>query len=393
MTKIFFCNILTVLFISTAIGQTSVPTQTPPLPATTPTLAPAPNTIEEQLKRAQEENDKKIKAIADKLAKLEGELQKGTIDDKFASLSQKVEALEKLNLLKKQSSVINDEGKYKAGLETLDTIIGNVRKLNFAKELTTSVDRIQSITNPSTNDAFLTEIRSLKGDKLNLNNSGLEAIAGPLLSNPYISLAWSIGSTLISNFKKEEKPAKLNRMICVIDAATRTETDMRIIRSDLSTLGERMKKFEDENLTLFEDYTSAVGRKMSYDEYKANGDPDGPMTTPISTFFGKYKGDSITTPDVSTSNEIAVFRYRLDKAKSSLNEYDGIMKQTDAFLAKFAEMLEKQMASVPDCPAITSLKLDLGDLKKKSVELRPAFIKAFTRDVKPAWRNILFVVN
>jgi len=368
-------------------GYSQIPTASP---VPSPVVVPSPVPIEEQLKKAQEINQHQIKDLSVKLTDLEKKLTTGTLESKLASLTEKVEALEKINKLKNQGQIINDEAKFKAGLETLDVMIGNIKKLDFAGDLVLSVERFQTITNPSNNQAFMNEIQTLRGDKLGLDNS-LQNVSGPLLSNPYVSLAWSIGATLVSKFSKSEKPAKLNGMICVLDVATRTDADLKIIRSDLTNLGERMNKFNKEMLPFFEGYTGSVGKTMTYANYKASQDADGPMTKAISDFFAKYRADNAGVGSGTPTAELTNVRYRTERLKTGLVEYDSILKQMDDFLAKFADMLAKHESNIPTCAAIPTLKIDFETLKKKSQDLRPKFEEAYRSDVKAAWRSILYV--
>src|SRR5690606_20587482 len=150
----------------------------------------------------------------------------------------KVGSLEKMNMLRSESRVLNDEARYKAGLQVLHIMLSNMKKLDFATSLATSVERAQSLTNPMNNGDFVSEIRQLTGSNLGDKNRSIEA--NPLLSNPYVSLAWGIGSLLVSKFSSQKKAEMFNRFSCVIDIGTRTDTDLKIIRSDLSALQQRM---------------------------------------------------------------------------------------------------------------------------------------------------------
>jgi hypothetical protein len=379
---------LTLLFLAVAIcalGQVSGPQSTSGDPSNSPAqaneAAPTAATktaadtqadvdkLRQDYKTAQQDHDKQVATLTTEIQQLTTQVtrlsneQSPQIQMIVSALQDRITNLEKVSQASAKNQLDFAKVQYQAGYKTLDALDANLRKLNFAVKLAESINAFQSATNPAHNAQFQAVIQELQGAQ-DKGTSGL-TLPGPLMANPYVSLAVGIASLFTSKLNATKKTDNLGKLQCVINAGTAGDADVKIMAGDLKTLGDKITSQIDSADSVFQNYSNAVSASMKLSDYRQSsaGGRD-PLTNPIERFWAPDGG-------IAKAENRSTVEYQINQVRGRIQLYEGVIGDVSQFLAKFTGTVQTLGKTLtPTCDAssdvlksLTALGNDLASVK------------------------------
>ncbi|HWS54562.1 MAG TPA: hypothetical protein VN228_10560 [Pyrinomonadaceae bacterium] len=356
--------------------------------------------LEIKLNEAQKESQAKIEALSGTVSALtkqitdnplatDAELRKAIKDNEG-----RLRLLEQINQERTKIELTLDEVQYQAGRTVLETMINKSITLQSEIGLAVNINKFQEAMNPSSNPEFLAQLTSIKAS-LNKEDSGSDFLKdsplGNLLANPYLSVAYTVGSMFLSKGKPKEKTEKYNKLFCVIDFTSRNASYSKLISDDIDALKKQLEKFEQETQTHFLNYVGVVGyRDKTWQDYVNESKGGDPVAEHTREFFGGIRRESEKVPGMpitKTSPKIKDVRVQIERVKADLLAYETILRQVDGFRTKYITAMRNSVqdlhaltASNPGCASVAGLDAALKSLVSTAEENQKTFRRGYFED-------------
>lgn len=388
-------------------------------PTPSPTASPQESNLAQLEKKfADEQKTLKGELAAtskeiDDLKKQIGILRNNPVPDLKALVektNQRIDKIEEFNQQVKTGEQKLDRLRYEAGNEVLIGLIRDSGKLKVATGLSSSLTSYQNLTNPATNRQFEQEFATLKDKLKGTNNEGiLEKLGGgsslsALTSNPYISMAFSVGSLFYSKFKKEDKKLdRVNNVACVLDYTSRAAPNLKYIQLSLSSLDTKVRSFQENTKRRFQDYAKTVGYTGTWEDYQRDFAATGrnPLQTRAVQFFDTLEKDVTVQAAISRGDvpeNLSTLRFQIENVKGYLTEYEAILKEVDDFYTNFISITEKSLdetsqMTVCSATVLDQTKTDLKSVITSTTNSRKDFRDEFTLTLLAPSKRILYGIK
>lgn len=275
--------------------------------------------------------------------------------------NERLGKLEELNKTKTTGELSLDQLRYETGKMVLVELIKDSGKLKVATRLSSNLSSFQNTMNPVNNEQFAAAMDAIRGKVGDANKGVLQQLGGGagLLANPYISLAFSVGSFLVSNLNKSEKASKASDVVCILDFTSRISPDLRYIDSTLRTLDTQVSSFQAGAKRGFVDYAKAVGYQGTYETYVNTLSATGadPISAQAEVFFSSVKSNVQTQASLSQGNvppDLATVRFQIENVKAFLTDYESTLKQVDDFFSSYIILVQRNLDEAAKNPLCTS---------------------------------------
>ena len=280
--------------------------------------------------------------------------------------NQRIDKIEEYNKAIRIGEQRFDQVRFETGGEVLVGLIKDSGKLKVATGLASSLTKYQTLTNPAANPAFAAEYSKLKERLRGSNSEGildrLEAGGGPfaaLASNPYVSMAFSIGSFIFSKFRPEDKKLdRVNNIACVFDFTLRTAPNLKYMNLGLTNLDAKVGSYQENLKKRFHEYGRAIGHDKTFEQYQGDLTSTGKdqLREKAKEFFESMSKDeeaqaAISRGDVPT--KLATVRFQIENVKSYLNEYEALLKEVEDFYSSFIGVLTNNLEETGKMPVCT----------------------------------------
>lgn len=288
------------------------------------------------------------------------------------ALDQRMKALEEATRKSQSAAMELDQLKYLTGHSALVLIIDKLAALDFGTRFGEVLSALERRSNPASYREFTSAVEGIQ-KKLGQSALTLPTKAGSgLLSNPYVAVAYSIGSLLFAKLQSPERAEKYQVLMCTLDYSTRTDSQRSLVNSRLGDLLKDISTTREGAVTLFDDYVKLVGFEGGHvawhaDRLKRGVDPIRALTE--SFFSGLQKLQQDAQP------KIQEVRYNFERVKSQITSYERLLTEVDAFFAA----LETAASIAPDAVCTQALsKSEFGqlDVTQKIQDLKEAFKRA-----------------
>lgn len=384
-------RILTLL--SLLVLSASVYSQTGDKPTPTPTPQVANNSDDDELKRQYQELQKKQADLEKKQKDYEDSIkvlsddrnQKkvviGSFEQRIASIESRYEKLNGVIEQRKENEVLTKKIQARAILDSYKRIVGDSRNMAFAFGFVQTNSALQSRINPINNNTFKDELISLR-NKLGDNEKGLIG-DNPIFKNPYISLALSIGSLLVSKFSGSEKINKFKNMVCVLDLSVKMSPKIEKFEVDLKTVKLGVDSFEKDTEAEFVDFVQRVTGNKTFTKFEDLDNPgftDGNLEDAIEKYlnnpqvnFGRIDKENI--------------KIRMDEYNSILNQTNNLLVALDDTFSEIGIYLSQTVCELPVGKEIANqFKVEIDTAKSDAERNKNRF-----RQIVAGYRNFLRV--
>lgn len=403
--------------------QTQAPSPTPTAttttpPATTITTPPASDitNIARTFDSTQTNLETTLKATNTEIVKLKKEIDdlraKNDTKDLQALLAKTNERIDKIEEFNKQAKLGElklDKLRYEAGERILVELIRDSGQLTAALSLNATISNYHNLTNPTLNPVFKQEFDALASRSKGENAPLLQQITsgGPLSAlagNPYVSLAFSVGSLLFSDLGKNEKKDRVGKLACILDYSTTTATDLRYIENTLANIAAKSGSFQKKTEKKLSEYGSAVGFTGTWGTYSTHlsATAQSPFIPLSDAFFNDLSKNAEAQANIAkdtTPERLAALRFQIEGMKGVITEYEDILKEVDDFFLSLESIINRSLDRSQQAPACTSNgalnkpNTDLANLQKAATDAHANFRKSFTTDFIAPSRRILYGIN
>ncbi|GAB5521191.1 MAG: hypothetical protein RhofKO_34420 [Rhodothermales bacterium] len=340
---------------------------------------------------AQQRDTQRIQELAEKLANVEAQArQAADLTTQLAAAQQRLDLLEQVNRARFGSEIDLERLRFRTGREVLSQMIGDSEKLKFTLDLATVMDDFSQLANPMNSSVFKARFEEIE-EKRGKNSPILSGVSG-FLSNPYVSAALSLSSLFTSRLKRDVKTEVFHDITCVVDFSTRTQTDLRVINTQLGAMDTRLNELNTNLKTFFRLYAGAIGYTGDWDMYreaKQRSIVADPTDDALRSFINHARADSLVMQSRIgvTSPKLAPLKYNVEQLTSYVDEYEGVLKDMDTYLRAFQEMVRGYADY--ECSGIEGLQNRLASIDTKLEGARMQFGNAYD-NIPPQSIRILY---
>ncbi|MEM6647275.1 MAG: hypothetical protein AAF730_13595 [Bacteroidota bacterium] len=347
--------------------------------------------FEQEALAAQQRDNERIQDLAEKLAEIEVQArQAADLTTQLAAAQQRLALLEQVNRTRFGSEIDLERLRFRTGREVLSQMIGDSEKLKFTLDLATIMDDFSQLANPMNSSVFKARFEEIEA-KRGKNSPVLNGVSG-FLSNPYVSAALSLSSLFTSRLKRDAKTEVFHDITCVVDFSTRTQTDLRVINTQLGAMSTRLDELNANLKTFFRSYAGAVGYAGDWEQYRTDKQRSivaDPTDDPLRSFIDNVRADSLVMQSRIgvTSPKLAPLKYNVEQLTAYVDEYEGVLKDMDTYLRAFQEMVRGYADY--ECSGIEDLQARLASIDTKLDAARMQFGNAYD-NIPPQSIRILY---
>jgi len=344
--KISFMILLSIVFLSNTVYSQTAPTTTP-----TPTVETTNQNDDElkklyqdlqkkqsDLEKRQREYEESLKVISTSRNEKSGQIQ--TLDQRIAEIETRYQKLNEIVEQRKENESLTKKIQARTILDSYKRVIGDSRNMAFAFGFVKTNSSLQEKINPINNATFKKELNSLK-NKLGDNEKNLIS-DNPVFKNPFVSIALSIGSLLVSNFSGNEKLNKFKNMVCILDISIKISPRVEKFQYDLNVIKLGVDTFEKETETEFVEFIQRVTGNKNFTKYE-DLDNAGFTDDKLEEAIEKY----LNAPNNSGKIDRENIKIRMDEYTSILNQTNNLLIALDDTFKDISINLTQSVCNLP----------------------------------------------
>jgi len=294
----------------------------------------------------------------------------------FKDLEKRLEDIEKARKQKFGKDLASYQLKYKTAFTIIDNIIDDARKLEVQYKTIKIYSDFSKHANPTEYQAFKENLQKLKSDKFKANID-LPEIE---ISNPYISMAYSLIGGIFSKSKKRTEA--INEMTCITDFTMDFKTDLKSIDNQITYLSSSASNLSIKGQAIFKRLARAIAYTETFEAYRAdikNGVSD-PIKTSRQKFFEDISKKAETLNfDVSNSGEIRNMELNFMQVIDFIKSYEILLFQGLSYYNSFIAVAKKYKEPNERYPCVnqTETKKKFEVMIEKLVKTRDLYSKAY----------------
>jgi hypothetical protein len=159
--------------------------------------------------------------------------------------------------------------RYKKGIEIIKIIYEKLLALDHHFTGMQTYQNVMLLSNPTTYPDFQKAKTIMEGKMKKGFSLKMPAI---LATNPYISGAFTIISSLLGEGDTKDKEKDLEKISCILDFTVRMSNDLTLIYHETEYLKSSNATLKSEGEKLFEDYTKVIGYMVTIDKCRKTDD-------------------------------------------------------------------------------------------------------------------------
>lgn len=281
--------------------------------------------------------------LENRLQSLEGSLTKDNLN----------KIIKSANIMKFKSDINVLIKRYEAGENVLYHIIKETNQFNLSYKQLVLQSQFARLINPMSYPEFSTPLRSTLNslnDKKPMGNISQDfsniSSQIPFLSNPFINSGVSIVSFFLAKFNKKSKISNkdFEKMMCVLNFITSTESDYRLNVSIITSLSNKIDNYNLKLKDFFDLYLKSIGYSQGYSSYIDNKINMG------SDFFRPTR-EKFTNNILSDTTKIGIINYSTNKddnvsyyieqVKFQLSEYESLLLDIENSILNYEKFINK----------------------------------------------------
>jgi len=273
-------------------------------------------------------------------------------------LNRKIELMQQLRDMEEFLGVELTRLRYKKGMELIRLLYEKVLGLDHHFSSLQTYQKIISLSNPNAYPEFQRTKSTLEKKLKRENALRLPSI---LESNPYLSPAFSIVTSLLGSGSAQERERELNDISCILDFTARMNSELSTIYYETEYLKESNTSLKADCIELFEEYVGLLGYNTSLDECRREDDWEA-----VYESFDKYMDElqQLIEKDAHGSQAIKKqinLEFAVDRLINFINVYNAFVAQGGKYYAKF-EIIISNYPNEKEC--IGQLPYEFENLKK-----------------------------
>jgi hypothetical protein len=332
---------------------------------------------QEQLRRKFEDENK---LMAAKLDEINRNLNVGSFtsnterDNYIKTLNDRIVKTEELSLNQKVYELSNLRIRYKKGIDLIRILYEKTLDLEHHFQDLKTHDDIAKLSNPMQFPDFVTNLNVLK---TKLDKRHQVQLPSFLLSNPYITGAYTLITSLIGGGEKDLKDREetLKRMNCILDFTARMTSDLKIIYFETEYLKARNEELKINCEKLFAEYTSAVGYRITIKECRDN-DLWDELANRIANAAEQTETELRTQYRTNPNFEpkrLVDLQFSIERLVDFINEYSSLVNQCNSYYSKFYNIIKSYEGN--DCTG--QLPVEFSQLSREIKNALDKFNNAY----------------
>jgi hypothetical protein len=274
------------------------------------------------------------------------------------ALNYKVELIEQIKQEENVLGVELTKLRYKKGLEIIRLLYEKVLGLDHHFSSLQTYQNIVSLSNPNAYPEFQNSKVVLEKQLKKENALQLPAL---LETNPYLSPAFSLITSVLGAGNKAERENELDNISCILDFTARMNSELATIYYETEYLKESNVTLKEECITLFEEYVEVIEYYTALDICRKEDDWDKVYES-LDTYIEELEQEIKEDPHSSKAVKLQVeLEFSVDRLINFINKYNAFIEQGAKYYQKF-EVIISSYPNEESCKAKLPVEFDV--LKK-----------------------------
>jgi hypothetical protein len=226
--------------------------------------------------------------------------------------------------------------RYKKGIEIIKIIYEKLLALDHHFTGMQTYQNVMLLSNPTTYPDFQKAKSVMEGKMKKGFNLKMPAI---LNTNPYLSGAFTIVSSLIGEGDTKEKEKDLDKISCILDFTVRMTNDLGLIYHETEYLKASNATLKKDGEKLFEDYTKVVSYMVSIDKCRKTDDWES-LNDELDKYIAKIEEQMKTNPTGTQSLKMkSNLDFATNRVADMVNKYRAYVSQGTQYYNKFDKIV------------------------------------------------------
>ena len=222
--------------------------------------------------------------------------------------------------------------RFKKGIEMIKIIYEKILSLDHHFTSLQTYQNVATISNPNSFPEFQ-KIKGLLTNKLDKK----QAIKMPALfdSNPFVSMTFSLVSSIFGSGEKEERQYNLDEISCILDFTVRMNADLNVIYYETEFLKSSNLALKKECIGLFKDYTKVIDYRIPLPECRQEDDWEEVFES-LDLFAGNF-AEEINNPQLAKGayKRQTDLEFSIERLLLFLETYNNFINQGEKYYQKF----------------------------------------------------------
>jgi hypothetical protein len=272
-------------------------------------------------------------------------------------LNRKIELLERIRQEEVDLGAEMTLLRYKKGLELIRLLYEKVLGLGHHFSSLQTHKKIISLSNPNAYPEFRNSRAVLEKQLKRDNTIQLPAI---LESNPYLSPAFSLITSVLAVGKKEDREGELSNISCILDFTARMNSELSTIYYETEYLKEGNGALKEECINLFKEYVKVVDYHKPLDICRKEDDWSKVYDS-VDSYAGRMKQAIASAPHGLQAVKLQVeLEFAVDRLLKFIDKYNVSVEQGGKYYQKF-EIIISSYPNEESCK--TQLPVEFESLK------------------------------
>lgn len=250
--------------------------------------------------------------------------------------------------------------RYKKGIEIIKIIYEKLLALDHHFTGMQTYQNVMLLSNPTTYPDFQKAKSVMEGKMKKGFNLKMPAI---LNTNPYLSGAFTIVSSLLGEGDTKEKEKDLEKISCILDFTVRMTNDLGLIYHETEYLKASNATLKKDGEKLFEDYTKVVSYMVSIDKCRKTDDWES-LNDELDKYVAKIEEQMKVNPTGTQSLKMkSNLDFATNRVADMVNKYRAYVSQGTQYYNKFDKIVssyQNETACQEKLPRqFTELKFDI----------------------------------
>jgi hypothetical protein len=282
-------------------------------------------------------NSKKI-VLTQQLADVEKRINAPTTNelDYRKAVEQRRHLEKELVVADQKQELLMLKTRYKKGVEIIKIIYEKLLALDHHFTGMQTYQNVMLLSNPTTYPDFQKAKGVMEGKMKKGFSLKMPAI---LNTNPYLSGAFTIVSSLLGEGDTKEKEKDLEKISCILDFTVRMTNDLGLIYHETEYLKSSNTTLKKDCEKLFEDYTKVVGYMVSIDKCRKTDDWET-LTEELDKYVIKIEEQLKTNPTGTQSLKMkSNLDFATNRVADMVNKYRTYVGQGTQYYNKFDKIV------------------------------------------------------
>lgn len=226
--------------------------------------------------------------------------------------------------------------RYKKGIEIIKIVYEKLLALDHHFTGMQTYQNVMLLSNPTTYPDFQKTKAIMEGKMKKGFSLKMPAI---LNTNPYLSGAFTIVSSLLGEGDTKEKEKDLEKIACILDFTVRMTNDLGLIYHETEYLKSSNTTLKKDCEKLFEDYTKVVGYMVSIDKCR-KGDDWETLNEALNAYMLKIDEQLKANPTGTQSLKMkSNLDFATNRVADMVNKYRNYVTQGTQYYNKFDKIV------------------------------------------------------